>query len=493
MSSNQITSARSMNGIIEFDSDNINVQSLTAESITTDDLELKNNLLVATKNISPVELSYLDNTTSNIQNQLNDKVSISNVNQNIDGNKTFLNNLNVNGINNITNFEIQQLDEVQSNIQDQLDNKVNLTTTQNIGGNKTFINQVSLNDDLIVNSTNISPTELSYLDGLTANIQQQLDNTTYDADQTFNGDINLNGDLIVNSTNISPTELSYLDGLTANIQEQLQNAGISNAMTLNTNQTATGQKFFTQPVGLSSIVYSNETGSLYGIKVDDNTITSLAESVQGVWTIGSTVVNGVDTTSVLTNVDTFGTNYVGFDLSLNQPKQSSFKSTYGYVNDAETGIILLDATNLVANNNPSIPLIPIPSGLIFPRWDNSTYITQADFVKTITNNEITLSNQSLFVGNYYYTLVKQKSTITGYLKTSNQLVKDKNDSPNTNDFLEQTNLSIPTMISSINGNLLNLTSTNTPQTSTGSAQGYFSTNQIFFKYSDTGSGVNRFV
>ena len=502
MSSNQKTQARSMNGIIEFEGENINATSITAETITTQDLEITNNLLVATKNISPVELSFLDNTTSNIQNQLNDKVSKSNVDQNIDGTKTFLNSVVVNGITagstTISNFEIQQLDDVTSNIQAQLNNKVDLTTSQNIGGNKNFVNQVSLNDDLIVNSKNISPLELSYLDGLTGNIQTQLDNNEYDTIQIFNADISLNSNLLVLDKTISPLELSYLDGLQDNIQTQLDNAGISNAMTLNTNQTATGQKFFTQPLGFPSVVYSNQTGSLYGIKLDDNTITSLAQAVQGVWATGSTVVNGIDATSVLSNVIQFGTNYyVGFDLTDNQPKQSSFKSTYGYVNDTETGIILLDATNLTANNNPSIPLSPIPSGLIFPRWNSSTYITQADFVKTITNNEITLSNQSLQNVNQfnYYYLVKQKSTISGYLKTSNQIIKDPTDSPNTNDFLEETNLSLPTMISSINGNVLNLSSTNTAQSSVGSAQGYFTpySNNTFYYYNASGLLANRFV
>jgi hypothetical protein len=490
-----------MNGVIDFDGENINATSITAESITTDDLEIKNNLLVATKNISPVELSFLDNVTSNIQNQLQNKVDLTNVNQSINGTKTFLNSVVVNGITTgsttITNFEIDQLDAVTSNIQQQLNNKVDLTNTQSIGGNKTFNNQVTLSDDLIVNSKNISPAELATLDGINTNqtIQQQLNKTTYTTDQTFTENIILNGDLIVNTKTISPAELATLDGINTNqtIQQQLDNAGISNAMTLNTNQTATGQKLFTQPVGLPSVVYSNETGSFYGIKLDDDTVTSLAQTVTGVWTTGTSVVNGIDAFSVLTSVvQTGGGNYVGFNLTDSQSKQPSFKSTYGYVNDSQTGIILLDATNLVANNNPTIPLSPIPSGLIFPRWDGSTYINQADFLKTITNTEITLSNKLLQNGGIdYYDFVKQKSTFSGYLKTSNQIVRNPVYTINVNDFVEQSflGLSVPSSISSINGNILNLTSTNTAQTAFSSVDGYFSTANTFYHYQGAISGI----
>jgi len=57
----------------------------------------------------------------------------------------------------------------------------------------------------------------------------------------WNGTNQFNNNIIVNSTNISPIELSYVDGTTSNIQTQLNtnSTNISNVNTILSNNQIT--------------------------------------------------------------------------------------------------------------------------------------------------------------------------------------------------------------------------------------------------------------
>ena len=65
-----------------------NTNLLSSNNIFTGTNQFNNNIIVDNKTITPIELSYIDGTTSNIQTQLNDKVSLSN-NNSILGINTF--------------------------------------------------------------------------------------------------------------------------------------------------------------------------------------------------------------------------------------------------------------------------------------------------------------------------------------------------------------------------------------------------------------------
>ena len=108
---------------------------------------------------------------------------------------------------------------------------VNLTSNTNISGN------------ILANGTTISPTELSYLDNVTSNIQQQINNISggsiLNTNNIFTGINQFNNDIVVNSTNISPTELSYINNTTSNIQTQINTSNI-NIDTINTTLTNNG-------------------------------------------------------------------------------------------------------------------------------------------------------------------------------------------------------------------------------------------------------------
>ena len=101
-------------------------------------------------------------------------------------------------------------------------------------GKNIFTNDISLNGTVYqvgsvnVNGTIITPTELSYLTGVSRNIQLQFADKANTADvvklsdnQTITGNKTITGNFIVNNQTISPTELSYLKNVSSNIQEQL--------------------------------------------------------------------------------------------------------------------------------------------------------------------------------------------------------------------------------------------------------------------------------
>jgi len=65
----------------------------------------------------------------------------------------------------------------------------------------------------------VSDTEIGYLDGVTSNVQAQINAKAPSASPTFTGTVVLPSDTSVG--NVSSTELGYLDGVTSNVQAQL--------------------------------------------------------------------------------------------------------------------------------------------------------------------------------------------------------------------------------------------------------------------------------
>ena len=100
----------------------------------------------------------------------------------------------------------------------------------------TNLSNVNLSGTITADSHYITPAELSCLDNVSSNIQQQINsimagagsnllstNNSWTGINTYNNQINLNGNIISNTKTITPTELSYLDNLNSNIQTQLDN------------------------------------------------------------------------------------------------------------------------------------------------------------------------------------------------------------------------------------------------------------------------------
>lgn len=145
--------------------------------------------------ISSAEILTLDNVSSNIQNQLDGKLGIS------DAANTYapVNNATLTGtvslpeftsIGNVTYDEIGHLDNVSSNIQAQLDSKLATSSAASIYApitDPTFINSVVLPANTSIGE--ISSTEIGYLENLTFNVQSQLDARAPLNSPTFTGTV----------------------------------------------------------------------------------------------------------------------------------------------------------------------------------------------------------------------------------------------------------------------------------------------------------------
>jgi len=232
--------------------------SLNGNVTFSKNMNLFGNVLVNGNIITPLEFSYLDGITENIQNQFMNRIQYTDSSDiSLNGNVTFSKNMNlfgnvlVNG-NTITPFEFSCLDGVTQNIQNQFMNRIQYTDSNDVSlnGNVTFTKNLSLFGNVIVNGNTITPLEFSRLDGITENIQSKLNGLQssvtafqegtidYQSIQTFsqgivvrtiftlesNLDLFFNG----NTTSITREQLSYLQDVTGNIQNQLNQKIITN-------------------------------------------------------------------------------------------------------------------------------------------------------------------------------------------------------------------------------------------------------------------------
>ena len=316
MSSNQITSERSMNGIISIYSEDIAVNKIDANEIIVDDLTINNSLEVNNITLSPQTISFLDGTTSNIQTQI---------------------------------------DTITGDIGT---NYVDLTSTQIISGAKTFSATTTLTGDLNVASTDITPTELSYLDGVTSNIQTQIDSAVV-------------------------------------------------GVTLDTNQVITGFKDFVNGLQTPFINNQETTGTINGYFIDDNDF--IYTSKTGVFNVGTSKLSGVDCVNEVLTALTTTPNTGSISPSTIVRKAEIYSYQY-YINqfynpDTDT-IIVNDITGLLASQGiqfstisdfiSSIGNVDSPYNVILlnSTLTNSPLSTLSSFIlngQLITDDTVTLN------------------------------------------------------------------------------------------------------
>lgn len=135
--------------------------------------------------ISSTEIGHLDNVSSNIQTQLNAKAPTDS--------PTFTGTVGLpstTSIGDISSTELGYLNNVSSNIQSQLDAKLATSSAASIYApltDPTFINSVVLPANTAIGS--VSSTEIGYLDNVSSNIQSQLDAKAPLANPTFTGTV----------------------------------------------------------------------------------------------------------------------------------------------------------------------------------------------------------------------------------------------------------------------------------------------------------------
>ena len=142
----------------------------------------------------------------------------------------------------------------------------------NVGSGKTLAvaGTMALTGNVTANGATISPTELSYLDTVSSNIQTQLNAKSPSANPTFTGTVVLPSTTSIGT--VSDTEISYLDGVTSAIQTQL-NAKEPTITTLGVAKggTGTGTAFTAGSVVFAgaSGVYTQDNASFFWDNTND--------------------------------------------------------------------------------------------------------------------------------------------------------------------------------------------------------------------------------
>ena len=246
--------------------------------------------------VSSQEISYLDGVTSSIQTQITNltNTTASDISD-LQTLKAPLESPTFTGtvvlpattsIDNVSGTEISYLNGATSNIQQQIDAKAP-------SEGATFTGTISLPQTTSIGA--VSDTEIQYLNGVTAGIQGQIDTKSPSANPTFTGTV-----VLPNTTSIgdvSDTEISYLNGVTSLIQNQIDTKASNTDLTNHNNDTT----------GVHGIADTAELETQTGAQAKaDNALTaaeayadSLATNYDSAGTASSAVsTHNSDTTSV---------------------------------------------------------------------------------------------------------------------------------------------------------------------------------------------------
>lgn len=141
----------------------------------------------------------------------------------------------------------------------------------NVGAGKTL----TIAGNVSANGATISPTELSYLDGVTSAIQTQINTKAPSASPTFTGTVVLPSTTSIGA--VSDTEIGYLDGVTSAIQTQI-NAKEPTITTLTVAKGGTGASALTS----GYLVKGNGTSAVSASVIyDDGTNVGIGTSSPG--------------------------------------------------------------------------------------------------------------------------------------------------------------------------------------------------------------------
>jgi hypothetical protein len=346
------------------------------------------NVIANSSNITPVQLSYLKTTTSDIQTQLNGKQPlisgssaltcgtltsasfVDNGAATFNSTVAFTGNVIASG-SNVTPIQISYLKNTNADIQTQLDAKQplingsspitcgSLTSASLVdNGNATFSGTVTFNGNVIANGSNITPSQLGYVSGITSDLQTQLNskqnaisgstNLTVghltsasfidNGAATFSSTVTLTGNVIANGTNITPTQLSYVDA-TSSIQTQLNskqatltNGSVGDSMLSSTfvktttDQTVGGVKTFSTAPIMSGANISSATiadASLVSTFVK----TSTDQTVGGVKTFSTApIMSGANIASTSIALTSINGNLCTTDTSQSITNNKVFQS-----------------------------------------------------------------------------------------------------------------------------------------------------------------------
>ena len=270
---------------------------------------------VEVSDITSTELGYLDGVSSAIQTQIDSKqatitgaaTTISS--DNLTASRAIVSNTSGKvEVSDITSAELGYLDGVSSAIQTQIDSKQATITgaaTTISSDNLTASRAIVSNTSGKVEVSDITSTELGYLDGVSSAIQTQIDSkqaTITGAATTISSDNLTASRAIVSNTSgkvevsdITSAELGYLDGVSSAIQTQIdaKQATITGAATTISSDNLTASRAIVSntsgKVEVSDIT-SAELGYLDGVS---SAIQTQIDSKQATLTFGIADTNTV--------------------------------------------------------------------------------------------------------------------------------------------------------------------------------------------------------
>jgi fructose-specific component phosphotransferase system IIB-like protein len=251
-----------------------------------------------TVNTTGAELNFVDGVTSAIQTQLDGKqATITGAATTIDdtdltGSRALISNASGKvAVSDVTSTELGYLDGVTSNIQTQLNSKEGAITL-------TADRAVVSDSSGIVTASDVTSTEIGYLDGVTSAIQTQLNakqatitgaaTTIDDADLTVSRALVSDSNGKVAVSDVTSTEIGYLDGVTSNIQTQLNSK--EGAITLTANRAVVSDS---SGIVTASDITSTELGYLDGVT---SAIQTQLNGKQATITGAATTITGSDLT-----------------------------------------------------------------------------------------------------------------------------------------------------------------------------------------------------
>ena len=338
-------------------------------------VKLYGSLLISDTLIIPQQtlfkLEYLQNVSSDIQNQINAINGVTLAGSNIfTALNQFTNNIRLDGslivnnngttLTNSTLNKIQYLTNVSSDVNTSLTNlntsvsTLNTKTTKmsymSVGG----INTTTILDGLISQTfsftgtiNNISTTTFGYLSGATSNLQTQINNisgvslsalnTFSGATNTFTNNIRLDGSLLLNAgaltlTNANLQKLQYCSTISSNIQTQTTtNATNITTNTNSINSINTKLTDLTYTPGTTTTTIANNllfTGTLNNIiPTVFSYLSNLTGNIQDQFNTLTTKLTAISYSTSTTT--TTITNSINFTGSLNTISATTFGYLYG--------------------------------------------------------------------------------------------------------------------------------------------------------------------
>jgi cytoskeletal protein CcmA (bactofilin family) len=214
------------------------------------------------------------------------------------------------------------------------------------------------NGNFQFNGITVTSTQLSYVSGVTSNIQTQLDGKTTLAaiqanNNTWTGTNTFSGNLSVNLTTVTPTQISYLSGVTSNIQTQLDSK-VSIATMLANNNTWTGTNTFnsnhvmvSKSIGIGTVTPYSDNAIYFSSAIFRNRLIVLSQSVN----------NDFQFYGMGIQSDTFQLMVAGTSAGYLFSAATGASSKMDYVKidssglDVKNGNLMLGGTNILERNN----------------------------------------------------------------------------------------------------------------------------------------------